>query len=236
MEPRTYYDILGVSREANLDDITSAKNALAKVYHPDANMHTPIDTTAHMQEILEAYRTLSDPDKRKQYDETLIGHCARIFRTFTVEAPGNGDDVTTSFVTYWNAASQLNEIVNKSRILMHCPSRHDKLPKKILHWLGLYRKQESDIANELNRLSLQAIQYIALLRAAEIPMNYWQPESMNWVLVHWGQKQSSDYSILFSKYEVHIEQTKSSAEKLRLKSKNKQFHNNLKKLLNYAVS
>ncbi len=51
MSSRTYYDILGVSRDATLEEITSAKNALAKVYHPDANMHKDIDTTAFMQEI-----------------------------------------------------------------------------------------------------------------------------------------------------------------------------------------
>ena len=38
MKPRTYYDILGVSRDASLEEITAAKNALAKVYHPDANV------------------------------------------------------------------------------------------------------------------------------------------------------------------------------------------------------
>ena len=56
MPVRTYYHVLGVSREATLEEITNAKNALAKVYHPDANMHNDIDTTAYMQEILEAYR------------------------------------------------------------------------------------------------------------------------------------------------------------------------------------
>ena len=55
MKSHTYYDILGVSRDATLDEITTAKNALAKVYHPDANAHKNIDTTAFMQEILEAY-------------------------------------------------------------------------------------------------------------------------------------------------------------------------------------
>ena len=39
MKSHTYYDILGVSRDATLDEITTAKNALAKVYHPDANAH-----------------------------------------------------------------------------------------------------------------------------------------------------------------------------------------------------
>ena len=57
MKSRTYYEILGVSRDASIEEITIAKNALAKVYHPDANAHKDIDTTAFMQEILEAYQT-----------------------------------------------------------------------------------------------------------------------------------------------------------------------------------
>ena len=68
MSSRTYYDILGGSRDATLEEITSAKNALAKGYHPDANTHKDIDTTAFMQEILEAYRVLSNPAKRKAYN------------------------------------------------------------------------------------------------------------------------------------------------------------------------
>ena len=66
MKSRTYYEILGVSRDASIEEITIAKNALAKVYHPDANAHKDIDTTAFMQEILEAYQTLSDPEKKKK--------------------------------------------------------------------------------------------------------------------------------------------------------------------------
>ena len=67
MKSHTYYDVLGVSRDATLEEITTAKNALAKVYHPDANVHKDIDTTEFMQEILEAYRVLSNPEKRKAY-------------------------------------------------------------------------------------------------------------------------------------------------------------------------
>ena len=40
MPVRTYYHVLGVSREATLEEITNAKNALAKVYHPDACSET----------------------------------------------------------------------------------------------------------------------------------------------------------------------------------------------------
>ena len=54
MENKNYYDILGVSEKASLEDITAAKNELAKKYHPDVNIKNGIDTTEQMQEILEA--------------------------------------------------------------------------------------------------------------------------------------------------------------------------------------
>ena len=38
MAHKNYYDILGVSTKASLDEITAAKNALAKKYHPDVNL------------------------------------------------------------------------------------------------------------------------------------------------------------------------------------------------------
>lgn len=53
MAIRTYYHVLGVSREATLEEITAAKNALAKVYHPDANMSNGIDTTAYMSFVFQ---------------------------------------------------------------------------------------------------------------------------------------------------------------------------------------
>ena len=71
MENKNYYDILGVSEKASLEDITAAKNELAKKYHPDVNIKNGIDTTEQMQEILEAYRVLSNPDKRSEYDWTI---------------------------------------------------------------------------------------------------------------------------------------------------------------------
>jgi curved DNA-binding protein CbpA len=235
METRTYYDILGVSKEATLEEITSAKNALAKVYHPDANMHTDIDTTAYMQEILEAYRILSNPDKRKKYNRVLAGKSNRVFRTYTVEKPESGEDTSPSFVTYWNAACKLNELVAQSSRLMELSSQKERLGFRIFKKLGKYHKNETAITEQLNALSLQAIQYITILKTAGIPMSYWQPDAMNWVLVRWGQKQNMDYQVLFSRYEAYVEQSRTGAEKLKLRSQSRQFHNNLNKLLNYAI-
>ena len=61
-----YYDILGVSREANQDEIKRAFHKLALKYHPDRNKLP--DAEEKFKEASEAYAVLSDNEKRKQYD------------------------------------------------------------------------------------------------------------------------------------------------------------------------
>lgn len=235
MKSHTYYDVLGVSRNATLEEITTAKNALAKVYHPDANVHRDIDTTAFMQEILEAYRVLSNTESRKIYDQEVFGETARVFRTFTV-GPENNEEEPLSFVTYWNTANQLHEVIGRSVQLMKQKDQKRTLPRRIFRKIGKKdSREESSRARQIEKLSEQAIRYITILKMAGIPMEYWSPDAMNWVLVRWGQKQTMDYHILFSRYDAYIDETKTGTEKMRLRSQNRQFHNNLKKLLSYAL-
>ena len=62
----TYYDVLGVSESASQEDIKRSYRKLSLKYHPDKN-HESKDT-GKFQQISEAYETLSDEEKRKQYD------------------------------------------------------------------------------------------------------------------------------------------------------------------------
>ena len=67
MDYKDYYQILGVERGANQDEIKKAYRKLALQYHPD---HNPNDKTAEdkFKDINEAYQVLSDADKRAHYD------------------------------------------------------------------------------------------------------------------------------------------------------------------------
>lgn len=63
-----YYQVLGVDKTASQNDIKKAFRKLARKYHPDLN---PNDSSAKdkFQAINEANEVLSDPEKRKKYDE-----------------------------------------------------------------------------------------------------------------------------------------------------------------------
>lgn len=63
-----YYKILGVDKNASQDDIKKAYKKLARKHHPDLNPNDP-DAKRRFQEINEANEVLSDPEKRKKYDQ-----------------------------------------------------------------------------------------------------------------------------------------------------------------------
>ena len=210
MKSKNYYDILGVSVKASAEEITSAKNELAKRYHPDANMKNGVDTTSRMQEILEAYKVLSDPARRKAYDRSLTGRKAvmRPFDLFDIEEESNGD---TGFVVYWKAANTLYDIVLESEPLFH--------------------KREAK--GRLTALAIRALRPIITLREAQIPERYWHPDIMNWLLFTSYQNPNYTVTYLLALYDTHIRSSRSMVEKLKAQNAAARYEHTVRKLLKY---
>ena len=82
MTKRDYYEVLGVSRDADADALKRAYRAIAMRDHPDRNPDDPA-AEERFKEASEAYAILSDPEKRKVYDR--FGHAG-----VGAGAPGGG--------------------------------------------------------------------------------------------------------------------------------------------------
>src|SRR5438046_1257131 len=71
MAKRDYYEVLGVSRTATAEEVKKAHRKLVRQYHPDVNKNNKA-SEEKFKEAQEAYDVLSDPAKRKAYDQ--FGH------------------------------------------------------------------------------------------------------------------------------------------------------------------
>src|SRR5439155_8973310 len=90
MAKRDYYEILGVPRTAIDDDIKKAHRKLVRKYHPDVNKNNK-EAEERFKEAQEAYDVLSDPQKRRNYDQ--FGHAG----VGAGGAPGAGGDPFEAF-------------------------------------------------------------------------------------------------------------------------------------------
>jgi DnaJ-class molecular chaperone len=75
---KNYYELLGVERDASLEEIKSAYKELARLYHPDSNFYDEIVDTGVSAEgmavfkiLTHAYHTLANSERRKAYDSTI---------------------------------------------------------------------------------------------------------------------------------------------------------------------
>lgn len=211
MENKNYYDILGVSVKASADEITAAKNTLAKKYHPDANMRNGIDTTEQMQEILEAYAILSDPSKRAEYDRNISGR-KPVMQTFDLKNASEENTAEDSgFVIYWKASNELYDIIIKS----------DQLAR------------QRDASSRMAQLAMQALPFILLLREAQIPERYWLPDTMNWLLFAWYKNRNYTIAYLLSLYDEHTKNDMTMMAGIKLKNRSIKYEHSVKRLMKY---
>ena len=96
MAERDYYEVLGVSKEANPDEIKKAYRKLAIKYHPDKNPGNK-EAEDKFKEISNAYEVLSDSEKRNAYDQRgMDGVHDMGFEGFT-----SNDDIFQPFCGYF---------------------------------------------------------------------------------------------------------------------------------------
>lgn len=212
MSNKNYYDILGVTYKATSDEITAAKNKLAKKYHPDVNMRKGIDTTEKMQEILEAYSVLSDKEKRAEYDREIRGTTS-VMQTFDLSKTEEAsDDITDSgFVLYWKSSNRLYEIVSDAS--------------------DLFRKKSNE--KELTKLARLALKHILILRGGRIPEKYWHPDTMNWLLLQTYKNRNYTTDYLFTLYDQHLKNNLSIKDRLKIQKTSASYQHALKKLMKY---
>jgi len=101
---KDYYKVLGVSKDASAADIKKSFRALAKKHHPDSNENDP-KAEAKFKEVSEAYEVLSDPDKRRRYEQ---------FGQYWSQAGGGGGGgVDVDFGRYGNFDDFINDLLGR---------------------------------------------------------------------------------------------------------------------------
>ncbi len=90
---RDFYEVLGVSKSADANEIKRAYRKLAKKYHPDMNKAE--DAEAKFKEVQEAYEVISDPKKRSTYDQ--FGHAGMEQGGYSSADFGGFEDIFGSF-------------------------------------------------------------------------------------------------------------------------------------------
>ncbi len=111
---RDYYEVLGVSKTASLQEIKTAYRRLAKKYHPDVSSEA--NAQEKFKEVSQAYQILSDPEKRQKYDQ--FGHAgvdndgAGNFHTFFKDF--NFEDIFSGFSSFFDNQHQTKHRKSKN--------------------------------------------------------------------------------------------------------------------------
>lgn len=228
MNDCTYYDLLGVPMDATDEEINSAKNFLVKKLHPDANIDCDYDTTTYIQNILYAYKILSNPEQRRVYDRRIRNP---IRRETSAERSGSSDyrgPLSPNFAPFWEAANKLNELVASGFQMLHDKSAHSN---PVIRKLSGRKKPEEEHAEQLAELAKEAEIHVKVLESSGIPKKYWCSHAMNWMLFQWSQNREFAYAMLCVMYDSYLDDRKTAAEKKQILNDTALFLNTLDKIV-----
>ena len=110
---RDYYDVLGISRSADKSTIKRAYRKLAKKYHPDTNAGNA-QAEEKFKEATEAYNVLSNPEKKKLYDQ--FGHAALMAVQAAVEHMAMETDLAAVLTVIPDRMEASMNIISKAAI------------------------------------------------------------------------------------------------------------------------
>jgi len=182
MKTISYYNVLGVSENATSDEIKRAYHEKSKLYHPDKHINSPLYQLASekQKELNEAYEVLSNPEKRRTYDQEVKGELyilPRATEEFIIgiglmEA-GNLNESYTSFQkatilepSFWEAYEMMGYISIEQRNYDQAMNLADKIISIVPNLVNGYilkstliidlkQKHQIDLAIEISERIIQ---------------------------------------------------------------------------------